>query len=185
VECFPELRWGWTNGWLLLGLLVLTEGILFLVFRKETVQRLFERSSWPRWKIALTVLGKLFALATILLIIFTPLKLGRPVFYAGSFLVVLGLTGLVKALIDFRNTPLHQPATRGIYRATRHPQILSSSLVILGCTIAIGSWFAFILLVVARVLGHANLVAEEEICLRLYGETYKEYMQQVPRYLFY
>ncbi|HEY71121.1 MAG TPA: DUF1295 domain-containing protein [Anaerolineae bacterium] len=122
------------------------------------------------------------ALVVILLIIFSPLKLGSPVFYIGTGLVLLGLVGLVKALFDFRNTPQDQPATQGIYQITRHPQILSSNLLILGCTIAIGSWLALILLVLARALMHANLVAEEDVCLQAFGEVYREYMQQVPRY---
>jgi protein-S-isoprenylcysteine O-methyltransferase Ste14 len=182
MEFLAELRWGWTNGWILLSLLVLTQGILFLTLRRDTVQRLFDRSGWPRWKIALTVMGKLVALVVILLITFSPLKIGDAVFLIGTGLVLLGLIGLVKALFDFRNTPPDQPATQGIYRITRHPQILSSSLVILGCTLAIGSWLAVILFVLARALAHANLVAEEEICLQVYGETYREYLERVPRY---
>jgi protein-S-isoprenylcysteine O-methyltransferase Ste14 len=185
VEFLTELRLGWLNGWLLFSTLVLTEGVLFLAFRRDTVQRLFDRSGWPRWMIALTVMGKFVALAVILLIIFSPLKIGHPVLVFGAVLVLLGLVGLVKALFDFRNTPQGQPATQGIYKITRHPQILSSNLIILGCTIAIGSWLAMILLVIARVLMHANLVAEEEVCLRAYGETYRDYTERVPRYLLF
>ena len=182
MEFLPELRLGWMNGWLLLSTLVLTEGVLFLAFRRDTVQRLFDRSGWSRWKIAITVMGKCVAFIAILLILFSPLKIGHPVFLIGAALVLLGLFGLVKALFDFRNAPADRPATQGIYRITRHPQILSSNLVILGCTIAVGSWLAVILLVLARVLLHANLVAEEEICLQAYGEIYREYMERVPRY---
>jgi protein-S-isoprenylcysteine O-methyltransferase Ste14 len=182
MELLPKLRLGWMNGWLLLSTLVLTEGVLFLAFRRDTVQRLFDRSGWPRWKITLTVMGKIVALVVILLIIFSPLKIGHPALIIGAVLVLLGLAGLVRALFDFRNTPPDQPATHGIYRITRHPQILSSNLVILGCTIAIGSWLAVFLLVLARALAHANLVAEEDICLQAYGEVYREYMERVPRY---
>jgi protein-S-isoprenylcysteine O-methyltransferase Ste14 len=182
MEFLTELRLGWMNGWLLLATLVLTEGILFLAFRRDTVRRLFNRSGWPRWKIVLTVMGKIVALAVILLIIFSPLKIGHPVLIIGTLLVLLGLAGLVKALFDFRNTPSDRPSTRGIYRLTRHPQILSSNLIILGCTIAVGSWLALILFVLARLLLHANLVAEEDVCLQVYGEAYREYMERVPRY---
>jgi protein-S-isoprenylcysteine O-methyltransferase Ste14 len=62
---------------------------------------------------------------------------------------------------------------------------MASSLVILGCTIAIGSWLALILFVVARILLHQNLVAEEEVCLQEYGEAYRSYMERVPRYFFF
>lgn len=158
---------------------------MFLVFRKGVVTRLFNRSGWTRQQKVLTILGKLLALAVVIMIIFTPLKLGSSAFIVGLGLVVLGLIALVKALIDFRNTPPNLPATHGIYSFSRHPQNLASSVVILGCTIAIGSWFALITFVIARIFLHTNLVAEEEVCLREYGQIYRDYMICVPRYLFF
>jgi protein-S-isoprenylcysteine O-methyltransferase Ste14 len=185
MEWLPEFKWGWLNGWILLALLVVTDGILFLAFRKETVERLFDRSGWTRWQVIITVVGKLLALVTIVLIVFSPLKLGNPVFIVGVVLVGLGLMGLVKALIDFRSVPPDQPVTHGIYRFSRHPQNIASSTVILGSTIAIGSWLALILFILARIFLHANLLAEEEICLKEYGEAYLRYMERTPRYLFF
>jgi protein-S-isoprenylcysteine O-methyltransferase Ste14 len=57
--------------------------------------------------------------------------------------------------------------------------------VLLGGTIAIGSWMAVIALLVARVLGHFGIVAEEEVCLKQYGDSYRGYMRAVPRYLLF
>lgn len=173
MELLPRMAFGWLNGWLLLALLGLTDGILFLIFPREVVARLFDRSGWSDRQIVLTVIGKLFALACLFLIIFTPLKIGSPVFVTGVIIVVLGLTGLVKALVDFRNATPDGPVTRGIYRVSRHPQILMSSLVILGVCIAVGSWLAVLFLVLARVFGHFSIVAEEEVCLEQYGESYR------------
>jgi protein-S-isoprenylcysteine O-methyltransferase Ste14 len=185
MEFLPDFRLGWLNGWLLLGLLVVTDGVLFLAFQKNTVRRLFDRSGWKKWQIVTTVIGKLLALVVILMIIFTPLKLGSYAFIIGAMLVGFGVIILIKALLDFRNSVPDQPVTQGIYRVTRHPQNLASSMVILGCTFAIGSWLSLILFVVARIFLHANLVAEEEVCLREYGDAYRDYMKQVPRYLFF
>jgi len=185
MEWLPEFKWGWLNGGILLALLVVTDGILFLAFRKETVERLFDRSGWTRWQVIITVVGKLLALVTVVLIVFLPLKLGNPVFIVGVVLVGLGLIGLVKALVDFRSVPPDQPVTHGIYRFSRHPQNIASSTVILGSTIAIGSWIALFLFILARIFLHANLLAEEEICLKEYGEAYLRYMEQTPRYLLF
>ena len=86
------------------------------------------------------------------------------------------------ALVDFRNTPLDQPVTRGLYRISRHPQIVMSSVVLLGSCIAIGSWLALLALLAARVFSHLGILAEEEVCLRKYGDEYRAYMERVPRY---
>lgn len=184
MEFFPDLQIGWLNGWIFMVSLFLTDGILFLVFGKDTVNQLFDRSGWKKWQIAVTILGKLIGLAVVLLIIFSPLKLDHPVFFIGSIVTGLGLGGLVKSLLDFRRTPTGKPATTGIYQITRHPQILSSWFVLLGATLAIGSWLALLLLFAARGFLHANLVAEEEICLQVFGEEYKAYLERVPRYFF-
>ncbi len=184
MEFFPAFHLGWLNGWLLLSLLVLTDIILFLSFQRGVVRRLFDRSGWTRSQIILTLIGKLLSLGLIVIIIMTPLKLGFPVFWIGAGLVILGLIGVVKALFDFQKAPPDQPVTDGLYKITRHPQIMASSLVILGCTVAIGSWFGLMILFLARFLLNANLVAEEQICLRTFGRDYQEYLERVPRYPF-
>jgi protein-S-isoprenylcysteine O-methyltransferase Ste14 len=185
MELFPTLKLGWFNGWIALVLLVLVDGFLFLIFPKPVVKRLWDRSGWNPKQTVFTVLGKLVAAGGLILILCTPLKLGTPVFSLGAALVLAALAGLAKALFDFRNTPPDQPVSRGIYKISRHPQIVMSALVLLGASIAIGSWTAVILWVISRLLSHAGILAEEEICLKQYGESYRRYMQQVPRYFLF
>jgi protein-S-isoprenylcysteine O-methyltransferase Ste14 len=182
MELIPDLRIGWLNGWLAVVLLGLTEGILFLAFPKKVVARLFDRSGWSQRQRAFTIAGKLCALGCLILFALTPLKAGSLVFVVGAILVTLGLIGLVKALFDYKNTPLDEPVTRGLYRVSRHPQIVMASVVLLGTCIAIGSWPALVLLVVARLLEHLGIVAEEEVCLKQYGDAYRAYLKRVPRY---
>jgi protein-S-isoprenylcysteine O-methyltransferase Ste14 len=182
MEWMPELKFGWLNGWIPLVLLALTDGILFLIFPKKVVERLFDRSGWSKRQIVLTVIGKLCALVCLVMIIFTPMKIGMAVFILGAVVVVLGLAGLAKALIDFRSTPPGEPVSKGIYTISRHPQIVMSSFVLLGGCIAVGSWFALIMLLAARIFSHYGIVAEEEVCLKLYGDSYRAYMKRVPRY---
>jgi protein-S-isoprenylcysteine O-methyltransferase Ste14 len=185
MKFFPAFHLGWLNGWLLLSLLVLTDIVLFLAFQSKVVKRLFDRSGWTRRQKILTVIGKMLALFLIVIIIMTPLKLGSPVLIIGCVLVALGLVGLIKALFDFKSAPTGQPATRGIYRITRHPQIMAASLVLLGTTVAIGSWSGLIVLLISRILLNANLVAEEEVCLRAFGSVYQEYLDHTPRYILF
>ncbi|MBN1886832.1 MAG: DUF1295 domain-containing protein [Thermoflexales bacterium] len=182
MEWMPALRIGWLNGWLALALLALTDGILFLIFPKQVVVRLFDRSGWSQKQVAFTVAGKLCALACLVLIILTPLKVGSHVLTIGAVVVALGLIGLIKALFDFKNTPFDEPVTRGLYKLSRHPQIVMSSLVILGTCIAIGSWPALALWAAARLLEHLGILAEEEVCLKRYGESYRGYLERTPRY---
>jgi protein-S-isoprenylcysteine O-methyltransferase Ste14 len=182
MEWLPAMRIGWLNGWLMLLLLPLTDGILFAIFPKAVVTRLFDRSGWSQKQIVFTVMGKLCALVCLALIVLTPLKVGSRVFMLGCVVAALGVTGLAKALFDFRHTPLNEPVTRGMYRISRHPQIVMSSVVLLGACIAIGSWSAVLMLAAARLLSHFGILAEEEVCLKQYGDGYRQYMERVPRY---
>jgi protein-S-isoprenylcysteine O-methyltransferase Ste14 len=182
MEWMPNLSLGWLNGWIVPALLALTEGVLFLIFPQDVVARLFDRSGWTQRQVVFTVLGKLCALGCLILLVFSPLKIGRPVFVVGMVVVALGLVGLVKALLDFRATPMGEPVTRGLYRMSRHPQIVMASVVLLGGCLAVGSWSATLLLVAARVLSHVGILAEEEACRQRYGASYRAYMERVPRY---
>ena len=118
----------------------------------------------------------------IVLLVMTPLKIGGAVFVIGLIVTVAGLAGLVTALINFKNTPFHQPVEQGIYKFSRHPQIVMSTVALLGGVIATGSWTGIIALIFARIFGHFGIVAEEEVCLKQYGDSYRDYMQRIPRY---
>jgi len=103
----------------------------------------------------------------------------------GLIVYAIGLAGLVVAMLNFKSTPPDQPVTKGIYKISRHPQIVALFVLFLGICVAIGSWLALFALVMSRLLQHFGILAEEEVCLRRYGESYRAYMEQVPRYFLF
>jgi protein-S-isoprenylcysteine O-methyltransferase Ste14 len=183
MDLFPDLSLGWLNGWITPVLLAFIDAVLFRSFPKPVVARLWDRSQWSRKQRIFTVIGKLISLGGLILLAFTPLKLGAPVFIAGAVIVLAGLAAVIKSVVDFGLTPLDQPVTRGLYRISRHPQVVGAGLVLLGASIAIGSWAAVILWALGHLFGHWGILAEEEACLKQYGEPYHQYLQSVPRYL--
>lgn len=185
MELIPALEIGWLNGWIPLSLLILVEGLSLVIFPKDVVGRLFDRSSWDNQQKTFTVIGKLFSLACLILIVLTPLKTGSAAFITGTTLYTLGLVGLVVAMYEFKNTPLGQPVTRGLYRVSRHPQIVTLFVLSLGMCVAIGSWLALLMLVMSRIIQHFGILAEEQACLALYGDSYRAYMKRVPRYFLF
>lgn len=182
MELFPALQIGWLNGWVLLCILYSIFGVLLLAFPKEVVRRLYDRSDWSRMQRVFILIGKLMALFWFPLVIFTPLKIGTPVFVLGTVIFALGLVGFVVALFNFRNTPLDQPVTKGLYRISRNPQQFMLLVSGVGISIAIGSWLALLTIVLGLVFAHFRILAEEGTCLRQYGDSYRVYMERVPRY---
>lgn len=182
MELLPGLQLGWLNGWLPLVVLYGAFGILLIIFPREVVRRLYDRSGWTQRDYVRRVFGVLIMLAWFALTIYSPLKLGEPVFWFGSAVYALGYIGFVVALVNYRNTPGDRPVTEGLYRFSRHPQIVTLLLAFLGISLATGSWTAVLLLVVSAPLMHVRILAEERACLAQYGDAYQAYLNSIPRY---
>jgi protein-S-isoprenylcysteine O-methyltransferase Ste14 len=183
MALFPPLELGWANGWIPLVLFYLVFGVLLASFTKDVVARLYDRTGWSDQEKRLAAVGKLPIFACFLLLVFTPLKLGTPLFLFGSVVYTLGLGGMVVALLNYSQTPPNEPVTKGIYKISRNPQAVTILISMLGMCLVIGSWTATILMVIASVFSHLRILAEEKSCLAQYGDSYQSYMQRVPRYL--
>jgi protein-S-isoprenylcysteine O-methyltransferase Ste14 len=187
VELFPALAIGWLNGWILLVLLYLIFGFLLLIFPKDVVARLYEydRSRLSKRQKASNVIRESLGVVCLVLIIFTPMRIGTPLFIPGIVLFTLGLVGFSVALFDFKNSSLDQPVVRGLYRISRHPQILMMFVSVCGIGIAMGSWPVLIVQILASLFGHSRILVEEQACLKRYGDLYRTYMKGVPRYFLF
>ncbi len=185
MELLPALELGWFNGWILLIVLYGVFGILLLAFPKAVVARLYayDRLRWSKKQRAYHVVGKLLILVNLILTILTPLRVGSTVFILGVILFAVGLTGFTIALFNFRNTPLNQPIIKGLYSVSRHPQVLMLSVAGVGMCLAIGSWIALIILAISSLFGRSRTLAEERALLEQYGDSYRDYMERVPRYI--
>ena len=124
MELLPTLETGWLNGWILICLLYLTYGIVLVIFPRNVVARLYDKSGRTKRHKILIYIGSGFAFAYFVLIIFTPLQIGSTVFISGLCVFALGLAGFVTALYNFKHAPFDRPVTGGLYRISWHPQQL-------------------------------------------------------------
>ncbi len=108
--------------------------------------------------------------------------------WLGILLMVTGLIITVAAMDLFRkfsrwvgnNTPGLQ--TKNLYRYSRNPQFVGYGLFILGFFVIWWNSLAWLGLLAYAALAYAVTLVEEEHLIRTYGESYREYCQQVPRY---
>jgi protein-S-isoprenylcysteine O-methyltransferase Ste14 len=185
MELFPRMEIGLFNGWLLITLFYLVFGIMLFIFPKIVVARLYDRSGQRGIHKGRRVFGMLFIFLWMFLSIVTPLTDDNAVLVLGIILYTLGLIGMVVALIDYKNTPIDQLVTSGLYSISRHPQQVTISASFLGVSVAMGSWLGLGLIVLGLILAHSKVLAEEEACLKQYGDSYKRYMERVPRYFLF
>lgn len=185
MELFPDMQWGWLNGWLLLSVFFLVFGVLLASFSRDIVTKLYDISGWHRYQLVVSLLGKLPALVAFVLIIGTPLKIGQGVLLVGVALCVAGSAVMSAALLSYNRTPPGQMVTRGLYRVSRNPQWLGMAAMLLGTCVAIGSWSAVMLWLASAVGYHFRILGEETACLTQYGTEYGDYQKRVPRYVFF
>ncbi|NOQ95291.1 MAG: DUF1295 domain-containing protein [Desulfobacterales bacterium] len=185
MELFPNLEFGLFNGWILIVLFFVAYVIMLIFFPKNAVARLYDRSGQRKHQVLRRLFGVILVLLWFILVSLTPLMIGDVVFVIGISIYSLGLIGFVIALLNFKNTPVDQPVTSGLYRISRHPQQLTASVSFLGIGIAIGSWPVFAFMILGVIGAHNKILAEEEACLEQYGESYKDYMERIPRYFLF
>lgn len=182
MTLFPPLSLGWINGWIPVALFYGIFIILLKTFPTETVERLYEDSGWTLEQARPAKIGLPFALAAMILILFSSLKIHQLVFWVGLPLAVIGEIGFLYSLHTFNKTPSNQPATTGLYKFSRNPQWVTFALGMIGFSLMVGSWTVLALLSVRVIMNHFRILGEEKALEDQYGESYLKYKMSVPRY---
>ncbi|MHA1727656.1 MAG: methyltransferase family protein [Promethearchaeota archaeon] len=185
MEFFPPLQFSLLGGWILLLGYIFVIGIIIAVIPKEVISKLYDTSSFTKKQIILSKCAKIAFFINFIIYALTPLSISAIDFIVGVILFVLGETGFIVAIINFKNTPNDKPVTQGFYTISRNPQMISLITAILGVCFAIGSWFCVIFLLFGAVFSHLRVLAEEQSCLEKYGQNYQDYMDSRPRYFLF
>ena len=186
TEFIPKLELGWFNGWTFLIVHVAIQAFFILVCSKEVKARLFDRGTgWTKTQKTFTLIGKLFSLINIILIILSPVKFGDIEFVIGLIIYLIGVTGLVISILNFKNAPFDKPIAMGLYKISRNPQIVAVFIIFIGYTLLIGSWLSIIILLFSFIGQHFSLLGEEKRLTEQYGDSYLDYKKKVPRYFLF
>ena len=108
--------------------------------------------------------------------------------YAGLLLIYVGFVVAFGTMAWFgirRAFGLYNDGLKkaGPYKVSRNPQILGGYLLVFGTSLQRPSLYAVGWILLYGVIAHWMIMTEEEHLLRLYGEVYKNYCAEVPRYL--
>ena len=80
--------------------------------------------------------------------------------------------------------PAKTIVSSGPFRFSRNPLYLSLTLMYLGLTLAVNTWWGFVALIPLIIVMHAGVVLREERYLeKKFGEPYRQYRSRVRRYL--
>ena len=115
-------------------------------------------------------------------------------FATGNIPTVVGLLCVISALaislwsaVAFGEDASDQPSrlrTTGPYRISRNPMYLSWSLMIVGLSCIVGSWWLLGTASLATVVTHYRVIrSEERFLVERFGDEYESYRRKVPRWL--
>ena len=74
---------------------------------------------------------------------------------------------------------------RGPYRWSRNPQILGGYLLVFGTALQWPSAWSLVWILIYGIIAHWMILSEEEFLQNQFGERYRQYCTEVPRYLFW
>jgi protein-S-isoprenylcysteine O-methyltransferase Ste14 len=182
MELIPKINFGLINGWIYFISYIVVFILVMTTCPKEVRKRLYDRSLWDKKTKIITTIGKLFSFANIIMILFGVIQFFTVEFIIGTILYMIGLIGLVIAIINYRNAPLDKPIIRRLYKVSRNPQIIMIYILFTGMVLIISSWINLIFLFISFICTHFSILGEEKALTEQYGEIYLEYKKQVPRY---
>ena len=100
---------------------------------------------------------------------------------AGFAMVAAAMSSLGSRSTFAGDTPALR--TAGLYRYSRNPQLVGGFLFIIGYAMLWPSWHGALWALLFAFIGHVMVLGEEEHLHRLFGEPYRAYCRQTPRYL--
>ncbi len=179
---FPRFAIGLLNAWVPC-VPVLLAGIFVMGVRRDVARRMADRTGYTRREKLFTIAASLMPYPYMALTVWTPFTTRPGLLAAGLSLYLLGLVGYVAAVITFmRGTPTGL-LEGGVYRLSRNPLYVSAAFMFIGIGIATANVALLGIEIVALVLQHFMIVAEERACRARFGQVYAKYAKKVPRYL--
>jgi protein-S-isoprenylcysteine O-methyltransferase Ste14 len=142
---------------------------------------------FPRYRSFVERISMIFTIlifqGRVLMAIFIPISFTMPFFAIGMVGWLLGLTAYLVSIITFSSSSPDAPVVSGIYRLTRNPQQISLIMMWSSAGLILGTFLFPLLGFIEMVMAYPGFKAQERFCLEKFGDKYKEYMNQVPRYM--
>jgi protein-S-isoprenylcysteine O-methyltransferase Ste14 len=131
----------------------------------------------------LNVLSTVIMITGLIYSIFLPLQLGKVWFFIGLIIFLIAFVISLSASFYVHTTPTNKSFTKGPYHYSRHPIYLAETLIFVSITIACVSWVFLVFTVIMQGFHMIYAPAEEQYCLKRYGNDYLEYMKRTPRWI--
>lgn len=104
-------------------------------------------------------------------------------FYMGVTLYILGLFLLTISIVHFARLSKDGLNTEGIYKLSRNPMYVAYFVYFIGCVLLTQSLSLFVFVIIFQLSAHWIILSEERWCIQQFGDRYRQYMNEVRRYI--
>ncbi|MBN1127634.1 MAG: isoprenylcysteine carboxylmethyltransferase family protein [Chitinispirillaceae bacterium] len=170
-----------TNAWILVVPIWLI-GHIIASGNRRGMKRAADMSWYTRGDRIASFAGMFFMIAFMAVSFFIRVNIPSLWFVLGAVIVLFGFLANIAAKVSFAKAEAGFTITGGIYKYSRNPMYASFSLVMLGAAVASRSFLLFALWVVTVICTHWLILGEERYCRKTYGDPYRQYMKNTPRY---
>lgn len=186
MSLIPEFQIGLWNGWILSAIFLVHNFIMMFIPPKENTKEMMDQIKQTRGKDRLFIyLSQTVYYFIMICAIFMPLKLWTPWFCIGLTIFVLGFILLIVVEVQLLFRQPGRLMTKGFYLISRNPQYVMCYVTWTGIGVAVASWVILLLVLLSMIVQHFMILSEERICLKKYGDSYREYMKKTPRYFLF
>jgi len=184
MSIFAVPSWGIFNLWIMPVLYSLP--ILFtIIFRERIFEPTLSKFNRSRssFEMNFFIITKFLMLGYFLYSSVVPIHIGTVFGVIGLILYIFGYVTYTTAWITIARSEKGKIYSNGPFRYSRHPIYLSSAVQFIGAGFLSHSLFYLGFSIIVGVSHMLNALAEERICLDVFGNEYKQYMDSTSRWL--
>jgi len=183
MNIFAVHSFGFFNIWLLMVLYALPI-LLTIIFHKHVFYPTSSRFSSSRSsrEHTLFIVSKIIMLIYFLYAIVVPAHLDTSYAITGFIIYIIGFAVYSAAWITIATSKGGKIFSNGPFRFSRHPVYISSAVLFIGAGFVSKSYFFLGLSLLVGISHMRNALAEEKICLETFGDEYRRYMANTPRW---
>jgi len=167
-----------------LSLFFIVLGIFFVVGKKDIARRMADMTGYTTREKVFTTLASIAPYPFMVATVWIPFTDIRPLLYLGVLLYIIGMVLFMLSIVIIIKTPQNEPFVSGPYRFSRNPMYVAATIIFTSICFATANIVLACYLVIAVILQHFMILAEERICVAKFGPRFEDYLNRVPRYLF-
>ena len=184
MNLIPEFTISWMNGFWFSLVFIITNIVMIKIFPEHYKKRVL---TMPKFNDMLTqaigTFNFILFQGLIIISIFIPVKYKSVLFIHGIALFFIGYVFYVISLINYATTNPDRPVVKGMYKYSRNPQQIMTIVMWLGVGLAMSNYLILIICLIQIITVYPTFIAQEEYCIKKYGDAYREYMNKTPMYL--